>query len=375
MEIYDVPNLAHGVPNLVHHIPFLVHHVNQIFKRLERAITLSKKGAMNSFVLSDESVNCYGFWIKTEGIDLSQFSKNPLMLWMHNRPWRGTTDEVLPIGKWENTRTEKATLIGDPVFDESDDFAVKLKKKVEGGFLKMASIGIEIIETSTDPKLLKPGQTRATVTKCKLREVSLVDLGANDNALSLAFYNADGEMIELSAKDGKGTELPIPLLELSDSNNQKSQKMKKLVTLLGLADNAGEDAIAESIEKLQNDKKQAKDKLAAYELKQLEEEEKEAKALVAEAIKDGRLNADGEADWLNAFKENHQGSKARLAAIPKRQSVTKELKDDNEVVEETYASLSKSNPSRLAEIKRRDPAKFAQLEADYLASKGKSEKK
>ena len=37
-------------------------------------------------VISDESVNCYGTWISTEGMDISQYEKNPVLLWMH---WRG----------------------------------------------------------------------------------------------------------------------------------------------------------------------------------------------------------------------------------------------------------------------------------------------
>ena len=37
-------------------------------------------------VISDESVNCYGTWISTAGMDISQYEKNPVLLWMH---WRG----------------------------------------------------------------------------------------------------------------------------------------------------------------------------------------------------------------------------------------------------------------------------------------------
>ena len=37
-------------------------------------------------VISDESVNCYGTWVKTEGADISQYERNPVLLWMH---WRG----------------------------------------------------------------------------------------------------------------------------------------------------------------------------------------------------------------------------------------------------------------------------------------------
>lgn len=37
-------------------------------------------------IISDESVNCYGTWVKTDGVDISQYERNPVLLWMH---WRG----------------------------------------------------------------------------------------------------------------------------------------------------------------------------------------------------------------------------------------------------------------------------------------------
>ena len=36
--------------------------------------------------ISNEKVNCYGTWVKTDGVSLEQFQKNPVLLWMH---WRG----------------------------------------------------------------------------------------------------------------------------------------------------------------------------------------------------------------------------------------------------------------------------------------------
>ena len=38
-----------------------------------------------TFVISDESVNSYGKVILTDGIDISQFERNPVMLYMHER--------------------------------------------------------------------------------------------------------------------------------------------------------------------------------------------------------------------------------------------------------------------------------------------------
>src|ERR1035437_2291091 len=107
---------------------------------------------MKTFVLTDESLNCFGFWLPLSGAILDQFEKNPLMLWMHHRPWRGTKDEVLALGTWSNIRKDKSkgAILADSSFDQNDDFAGQIESKVEGDIYRMASLGIRIVETSTD---------------------------------------------------------------------------------------------------------------------------------------------------------------------------------------------------------------------------------
>lgn len=201
-----------------------------------------------TFVLNDESVNAFGFWIKTAGIDLSLFKKNPVMLWNHNHAWNGSKDEVLPTGRWENIRIEDDRLLADAVFDANDDFAKKIAGKVEAGILNMCSMGFQVMEESMDETYVKQGQTRSTVTKCLLREVSIVDIGANRNAVAL--YDTAGEIIELS----DGGDCPVPLLKKANFN----QKNMKLITLkLGLPESAAENEIIKAVEKLQEDAKKS----------------------------------------------------------------------------------------------------------------------
>lgn len=55
-----------------------------------------------TFVISDESVNSYGKVILTDGIDISQFERNPVMLYMHER--------ATVVGRWEeHTQRGKET--------------------------------------------------------------------------------------------------------------------------------------------------------------------------------------------------------------------------------------------------------------------------
>ena len=128
-------------------------------------------------IISTSGLNCYGSRVLTSGIDLTQYQKNPVLLWMHRRSYNG---KDMPIGRMENLRIDGDRLIGTPVFDENDEFAKQIASKWENGFLRMASAGIEIVETSDAPEHLLQGQTRATITRCKLEEVSIVDIGGND---------------------------------------------------------------------------------------------------------------------------------------------------------------------------------------------------
>lgn len=300
---------------------------------------------MKTFILSDESVNNYGFWLPLSGAQLDQFKKNPVMLWMHNRAWRGTKDEILPIGYWDNIRVENGKLLADAVFDESDEFAMSISEKVDNNVLRMASVGIRVIETSKDAKWIKPGQTTETPTKWALREASIVDIGSNNNALSLVFYDENDKMINLA--DGKTT-LPLRLLEDKPDNLSNSINMKKLSQLLQLAEGASEEQLADAIQAILTENKNLKDakiaveqKLSDYEAKEKTARTNEAKSLLDAAVADGRIDADGRKTWENLFEKDHESAQATLAAIQKRPSVAGQLKDDNKLPErDTLAKLS-----------------------------------
>lgn len=202
-------------------------------------------------IVSTEAVNSYGSRVLTSGIDLSQYERNPVLLWMHRRSWE---PGAMPIGKVENLRIEDGKLIGTPVFDQNDDFAKRIESKWENGFLRMASAGLEPIETTPDPALVLPGQTRETVTRSKLVEVSIVDIGGNDEALQL--YGEEGKLLKLAA----GEECAgLPLLgkdknpeatpgatpgEVEGTNNPKinlTKMTKEQLALLGLPETATEE--------------------------------------------------------------------------------------------------------------------------------------
>lgn len=212
---------------------------------------------MKEVIISTEAVNSYGTRVLTSGIDLEQFKRNPVLLWMHRRAWDG---QSMPIGKIENLRVEDGKLIGTPVFDQNDEFARKIESKWESGFLRMASAALEPMEVNGDPALALEGQTRATVTRSKLVEVSIVDIGSNDEALQLC--GADGKLLKLAA----GEDAPaLPLLagvrqtknlsnpeptpeeapgegeEINNNKKQTTAMNKEQLMLLGLPEGASDE--------------------------------------------------------------------------------------------------------------------------------------
>ena len=137
-----------------------------------------------TFIISDESVNADGFVIQTKGIRTERFKKNPVILYMHAR-------EKGVIGRWDNIRTEGSQLIADAVFDENNPLGKEVKERVDGGFLRSASIGLSVLNYERIDGV-------DTVTDCELTEVSIVDIPSNRNAVKL--FDKRG-LIVLSLKE------------------------------------------------------------------------------------------------------------------------------------------------------------------------------
>lgn len=304
-----------------------------------------------TFILTDESVNTYGFRVLISGGELEQFRRNPVLFYNHN-------DMDAPIGRWENIRVENGQLLADPVFDLEDETSSKIAGKVERGFLRSASIGLRIIEKSDDPMLALPGQRLPTVTKWMLREASVVNIGANHNALRL--YDANDELLNddqiLKLFDNMGAPTPP---------QQQQKKMKKeIFNLLDIAESSTEEQVESAIQKLKDDNKKLNDEAAEREKADKAARTAEAAKLTDEAIKDGRLNADGKQDMLDLFDADFDKAKKMLSAIPSRKSVKEEIEKQTKSTEVGY--LAKLNwdeldkTGKLRDLKEKHPDIFNQ---------------
>ena len=312
---------------------------------------------MKRIVISDESINSYGFWVRTDGIDLSAFLKNPVMLWNHNRGGLGVTSDQLPIGIWKDLRIENGILTGEPVFDETDEFAVRIKKKYEAGILNACSMGFVPLEWSDTPEMLKEGQTVATVTRCRLMEISICDIPSNANA-TVVLYDENSKTINLS---------DLPNKAIGPKINHIN--MKEIALKLGLAENASLEACVEAIQKKD-------DRIATLEAenKTLKEQEKagnnakkaEAVRLLDDAVKTGRIDAKARPQFEKLFELDHEAAKTALVALPERTPLTaKPPKGDaggDERSSWNYLDWMKKDPEGLRKMKAEDPDRFKTLQ-------------
>lgn len=293
-----------------------------------------------TFVLHDETVNTYGFRMLTSGADLTEFRKNPVMLLNHN-------DWSLPIGRWENIRIEGSRILGDAVFDLLDKRELggeAISSKVDRDFLRMASVGAWAPdEVSDDPLYMMPGQTRATVTKWKVREASIVTIGSNHNAL--AFYDKEGELLDLSDLSAV-----IKLIDTAPKSSTKKNKMVKLNQILNLADTATEAEREAAVGVILADRDRLKNENSTLtgridELNTAEKNKRSAEAitLIDAAVKDGRLDAKGKDTFIKLFDADFDNAKATLEAIPQRGSVSKQIEAGKETTAVEMADFEKKS--------------------------------
>lgn len=295
----------------------------------------SQNNNTHRFVLLDESVVTYGFRVLVAGVDISQFQRNPVFLSYH-------FDDKLPIGRCVKVWKEDKQILIDVEFDEADtDQEVqRIIGKVKRGFIKMVSAGLADLIFNEDPKLMLEGQTLPTIIKCRLREASIVGIGANHNALKL--YDSEGVEIDIT-DEVKLSDFIKPYKKVNNMNEE-------LLKLLNLSDEADDKAVILAIVALKDSNKTLTDANTALQAKvdSLELADKEAKKakaaeLVDAAIKEGRINADAEGktrkSWIDLFDSDFEKASNMLAGLPGRKSVKEQIDEAGESSKTELADL------------------------------------
>lgn len=279
-------------------------------------------------------------------MDVKQYNRNPVLLYMHER---GSV-----IGYVKDLKVENDEVTGELVFDEATELSSRCKKQYEVGSLRMVSVGIDILEMSEDKEVLMQGQTVPSITKSKLFEVSLVDIGANDDALVL---KKDGQQITL----GKDGDNPLPTI-----TNQKNMEEKALALQLGLPETADAATIKATIDAL---------KLAKEENEKLQKEVSEMrtaqlKAVVDGAIKNKLISEDKKKEFLSlGEKVGLKGLEGVFAAMSPNLKLSAVLRGEDlgkQATKGTFSRLSEVDEATRMELREKNPEEYARLyKAEY----------
>ena len=300
--------------------------------------------------ITNDSLNSYGSRILTEGMDTAQYQRNPVLLYMHER---GNV-----IGYVKDLKAEDGEVTGELVFDEASELSKRCKKQYEFGSLRMVSVGIDILELSDAKEHLVQGQTRPTVTRSKLFEVSLVDIGANDDAIVL---KRDGKVISLAG----GDECLLPLLN-HKNKNQKEMDQKTLALQLGLPETADEAAIHAKLAEMKAAKEEAEKLRKENETLQSARIE----AAVEKAVAEKRIGGDKRQQFVELGKKiGVEELENTFAAMSPQVKLSEAIRHGGGAPSgsaATYKKLGEVPAEALEELREKQPAEYKRLyKAEY----------
>jgi hypothetical protein len=282
------------------------------------------------YCITDDSVNVYEYRCLTAGFQIDEVKKNPIGYLMHNR------DKGVVV-RWEDFRIDGDKVFAKPVVNLSHPEGQSIVNQIEGGFLNAASVGkIVVLEASDAKNLRLPGQTKPTVTKWFPREISLVDIPGNYNALA-NLYDKDNN--ELNLSDLKNF--------IIKNNMSNTLDAAKILAALNLKDGDEPEvlaAITNLVEKA-NKADEYKETLAEKEteLKTVKAETitKEVKDLIAGGKASKKLTNELATKLEKDYAENPSGLKDLIDTMPAQVLVT-EQKDNSKYEGKTFDDLYSS---------------------------------
>lgn len=295
-------------------------------------------------------MNTYGCIVLTSGIDYDDYMRNPVLLLNHN-------PDIL-LGRVEELGLEGGKLIGTPVFDDDKAEASKWSGKWERGFLKAASVHLDIVETQLVNDIVH-------VTKSTLCEVSLTPTPGNKNALRLTH---EGKEVSNSE---------IKLMLIGNSKQTIMNKLQLMAKSLGLALTASEDDVLTKIEALVEGAKTADAELARLKLSIKEKEDAAAALFESKCIKlvddaagAGKIGKDKETKdtYVRFAKVDYDGTKKMLDSITERLPLTGRVNNEGgggaapeDRAGWSYRDWEKKDASGLRLMKKENPDQYKAL--------------
>lgn len=292
---------------------------------------------MKTFILSDNSKNSYGFRLDMSKLQLDRFKSNPVMLYNHGQL----------IGKWDNIKVEEGKLSAEPTFMEGEDekLSVQTKKRVEDGFLKGASLGLNIISV-----LHVEGES--PIVEAEVYECSIVDIPSNANAIVL--YNEEGQKLE-----GEALKLALTPITKNKPINKKEMKLNATnIAALGLTAEATDAGVNTAIEGVIAENAKLKAEVDASKKEKVDN-------LVNLAFAEGRIAATEKDAFIELANTNFELATNTIAKLPSKKSLTGRAKEEAGSGDErdawTFKQWRKEDTAGLLSIKKSDPDKYAEI--------------
>lgn len=132
-------------------------------------------------VMATEGRKADGIDLRMSGARLERYKANPVLGYGH----RYYTREDLPIGRITPDSIEVfgTSMAGDLDFDQSDDFATTIERKMRDGYISAVSIGFDVLDWESENDSIWRG---GVATGWELTETSVVPIGMDDKALVTA---------------------------------------------------------------------------------------------------------------------------------------------------------------------------------------------
>jgi hypothetical protein len=311
------------------------------------------------YVLSDSSVNEYGFRLLTSGYQIDSFRKNPIGYYMHQR------EDGIAL-KWEDLHISDDKVIGTPVVNLANSRGEQTCNEAENGFLNAASVGhIVVLEYSMDKEMMLPGQTGPTITKWYNKECSLVDIPGNCNALT-RLYDVHENMLNLVDMNiGK------PIIQLPKST------FAQLNETLQLSENTNENELVLTVQNLVAKTHHLETENMAlsadkHKLQQQLDEinnirrKYEITALLDRALEDKKITTELRGKLAADYAANPDGLKALLAAMPAYRTIAEQLNSQRPDMAEAqweWDDYERKDPAgnKLKDLRANDPVRYKEL--------------
>ena len=236
-------------------------------------------------------------------------------------------------------------------FDEQDERAKKIKRKVDEGFLKAASISALVHSTSSASRDKLPHQKGSTATKSTLLEASIVDIPGNEGALAqnhvqLSFLSQAQQITQSTTED------------------MEKRLQKALCKQLSLPQGSDEDTLLEAVEQMLKKQKELASTLQA-------ERSAAAQQQIRAAVSAGALAEEDTARYLRLFAADRAlGNEMLEASLAQHAQAQQQAAAQQSTLRAVVAGAPASSPApadkpldeagikQLAQALKHDPEAF-----------------